>query len=591
MDWSAINFWCSHGKEAITAEESPACRHQGQVRLPYLQVSMWHSARQTLSLNVYDRARKVKCDQARPACQRCMSTGRTCDGYGIWGGGGKPPGQQTSDLTCQNSTFLSRSPQAIMVGLDEQSSLDWFRCKTAVKLPGIFRSPFWDTLIYQVMAQEPALRSAVVALGLVHKSELVYGSRLGSQETIPDEHERAMLGHYGKAITFVQSHCSIQDKASNRLILVACIIFVYLELLRGRYRTAQAHLRNGVNVLQGMICATTSALSRPNSVTLGRNACDDWIAEALFSLRTRAALLNPQAQNLYAAMHLFEAKLPVTCFASFNHAKLHLDRIIDDIMILGEDSRKKGVLDHAMCIAPLRDRQEHLVSEIKLWLTLYDSSRQDLLAGIRLRNEFTYRLLRNYHSMACVMAKTCLGAWQEPILKCCTEEFVAIVERSIFLRNMVFKTSIVQKMYGHDPEEGRSVVEMGWIPPLYFVALFCRKHRVRLHAIRLLESSQHREGPWISPVAAAVARKVMQLEERGNNYDANDAFDLEEIPKDQDLTSSDLPQDDWITHVQVSLPDDPGGDICLSYKQQNDSGEWAIKREAYTIHINRWRTL
>ncbi|KAK3385315.1 hypothetical protein B0H63DRAFT_181546 [Podospora didyma] len=35
------------------------------------------------------KTRKVKCDEGRPACVRCVSTGRACDGYGIWGGGSK----------------------------------------------------------------------------------------------------------------------------------------------------------------------------------------------------------------------------------------------------------------------------------------------------------------------------------------------------------------------------------------------------------------------------------------------------------------------------------------------------------------------
>ena len=439
------------------------------------------------------------------------------------------------------------------------------------------------------MAQEPAIRSAVVALGLVHKSELVYGSRLGSQNTVPDEHERFMLGHYSKALAFVQSHCSIEDKASNRMILVACIVFICLELLRGHYQTAQAHLRNGIKVLQGMLSTTSSGPIRSNSMALGHDACDDWIAEALFSLRTRAALLNPQDQHLYAAMHLFEAELPATSFASFNHAKLHLDRIIDEVVILGEKSLEKGVSDQALCPSGFHDRQKRLVAELESWLALYDLSRQDLLAGIRLRNEFTYKLLRNYHSMATIMAKVCLGSWQESVLELCMEKFVAIVERSIFLRNMVFKTSIVQKMYGHDPEEGRSVVEMGWIPPLYFVALYCRKHRTRLHAIRLLESSQHREGLWVSPVAALVARKVMQLEEGGIREDANDAFDLEEVPKDQGLAYPDAPQEHWITHVRVALPDDPGGEISLTYKQRNVVGEWGINKEVYNTQACAWR--
>lgn len=29
------------------------------------------------------KVRKVKCDEGRPCCNRCQSTGRICEGYGI----------------------------------------------------------------------------------------------------------------------------------------------------------------------------------------------------------------------------------------------------------------------------------------------------------------------------------------------------------------------------------------------------------------------------------------------------------------------------------------------------------------------------
>jgi hypothetical protein len=58
----------------------------------------------------------------------------------------------------------------------------------------------------------------------------------------------------------------------------------------------------------------------------------------------------------------------------------------------------------------------------------------------------------------------------------------------------------------------RCIVDIGWIPPLYYTAIRCRIHRVRLHAIRLLESTSHREGICDARISAAVARTVMQLE-------------------------------------------------------------------------------
>ena len=45
---------------------------------------------------------------------------------------------------------------------DAVEHLEWFTCRTAVKLPGIVVSTFWDKLVFQAVADEPAVLHAVI---------------------------------------------------------------------------------------------------------------------------------------------------------------------------------------------------------------------------------------------------------------------------------------------------------------------------------------------------------------------------------------------------------------------------------------------
>src|SRR4051812_17128273 len=120
------------------------------------------------------RTRKVKCDEGRPACYRCVSTGRTCDGYGIWGGGGttnshhKPFTPPDTPLDQKQTAQCTIVAGPLTPSPDAKDYFDWFKCRTALKLPGTFRaSGFWTTLLFQASFSEPAVLHAVLALSSV----------------------------------------------------------------------------------------------------------------------------------------------------------------------------------------------------------------------------------------------------------------------------------------------------------------------------------------------------------------------------------------------------------------------------------------
>ena len=61
----------------------------------------------------------------------------------------------------------------------------------------------------------------------------------------------------------------------------------------------------------------------------------------------------------------------------------------------------------------------------------------------------------------------------------------------------------------------RSILDLGWIPLLYFAATKCRVPRLRREALSLLGRTSHREGIWDARIASLVARRVVEVEEGG----------------------------------------------------------------------------
>ncbi|KAK7428470.1 hypothetical protein QQZ08_005089 [Neonectria magnoliae] len=170
------------------------------------------------------KIRKVKCDEGRTACRRCISTGRVCDGYGVWAAEAA-------------STAIASALSA---------------CRTATKLPASFVYEFWTSLLLTASSSEPAVLHAVLALGSVHKTGIVNTDLARHTRNVPDEQERFMLRHYGKAIDHLQPHFSIKDRTSFRVGLIACVVFICLEFLRGHFHAAQIHFQNGLQLLGEM---------------------------------------------------------------------------------------------------------------------------------------------------------------------------------------------------------------------------------------------------------------------------------------------------------------------------------------------------
>ncbi|KAF2201165.1 hypothetical protein GQ43DRAFT_46309 [Delitschia confertaspora ATCC 74209] len=191
------------------------------------------------------RIRRVKCDEAKPHCQRCTSTGRKCDGY-TQISQSRSPSQETQIVLLKPPHSPTFSP---LQSDEEQLSFQFFLQHSTIEFSGLFESPFWQRHILQASHTYPAIRHAVIGIGAMHR-KYIEGSRTVVPDDASDRQLHFALEQYNKAIReILQSSqpTSISDKVT---MMVACILFNSLACLQGHQSMALEHLRNGLRLLK-----------------------------------------------------------------------------------------------------------------------------------------------------------------------------------------------------------------------------------------------------------------------------------------------------------------------------------------------------
>ena len=532
------------------------------------------------------RIRKVKCDEARPSCDRCTSTGRTCDGYGVWGS--RSPGTPKPTNIPLAPVLVS----SLITSTDEKRCFEWFRCRSAKKVQGIFVSRFWDTLVFQACTDEPAVLHATLALSSIHRIEATDNKICSpkTREAKPDSQEVFTLQQYLKAINHLHPHFSARNRASLRVALITCVLFICLEFFRGHNQTAQTHLRNGLKILDDIQSYRNNASSRSLTSNLRGDSDDDWIAVALFRLHVQVGLFNEGYRNASVVFRPLKYEPPPAKFRLILEARNHLDRLMNRIVHMTEIGYQQEHEADEMNNLELINRQRLIIADLNSWLTAYGSSKAAMLAENPVRNAFAYAILYLQYIMAKIMIHTCLWPTRDSIFDLRTEDFVSLLSVAINLRSASRSASEV--LLGSTDGMSKSMADIGWIPALYYTAIKCRIHRIRLQAVKLLESTTpHREGIWDGEILSRVARKVMEIEERDFYSDvyATDDFYIGSYPEKRDFLLPALPNTHRMHEVRVLLADDPLGNTVLLCKRKEDDGSWTVIANEFDSLSQCWR--
>lgn len=284
---------CDNEDDALPIPRLDA-RHAS--RLPLLHLALYH-------INIFIcRIRRVKCDESKPTCQRCTSTGRKCDGY-------------VSDILPSNphdqhaAAIIHRVIVRIPGTAQEKRGFQYFITNTARELTGYYTSSFWEYLILQASAAEPSLRHAVIAIAALH--EEFSNRRLGG---VSPDHGNAespfAINQYMKAVSHLRRSLSA-GKQAPLTALMSCLLFICFDYLRGHFDSAMMHLQSGLDILPDLSSRSkedgdiVEQIMAPLFMRLTvqsilyidtRNSFDQRrFAEQLMHVRTREPALIPEA--------------------------------------------------------------------------------------------------------------------------------------------------------------------------------------------------------------------------------------------------------------------------------------------------------
>lgn len=165
-----------------------------------------------------NRIRKIKCDEHRPACQKCSKTGRTCDGYetpfrivtiqpikNVYDGSFKSgvDAIDPRDIDLLNRYFSTKTLFNVKLGCDEKAKQ-----------------------VRQASFTDPALRHAISSLRVLREDLEVSGNDpLSGQTSIYDYG----LEEYGLALRGVASNLSTSSFFALKSALMCCQVFFSIE--------------------------------------------------------------------------------------------------------------------------------------------------------------------------------------------------------------------------------------------------------------------------------------------------------------------------------------------------------------------------
>ncbi|KAG5664941.1 hypothetical protein KAF25_008675 [Fusarium avenaceum] len=417
------------------------------------------------------KIRKVKCDEAKPYCLRCIKTGRQCDGY-------RPSPNSSPEPMSLSPTPGFESPR-------EARAFDHYRLRTAKVLSGAIDSGFWGGVVLKMSTTEPAVRHAMLAISSLHEA---VESRYRSVHEIDT---RFAFREYGNAITSLRNWG--QRNEPSVVPLLVCVLFICIEFLIDRDMAAQMHICQGRQIL--------------STLGDGRSPALEMIKHSLVPIYARLSLSSFLFGSRPAPIptHLRGwAEVPVV-FTTIEDARYALYLLLDEALQFSTSAR--GVIFNPNAdpqdIRNLQHEQQRLLSQLSRWHAAFT-----VLTSMSAQSpslESLLNVLRIYHQSTLIWISSCL------------ETCETMYDR--FTANFANIISLASSVIGSVPANAKLEpfsFETEIIPPVYWTAVKCRHPLLRRAALKLLTRDQmrnRRENLWHARETAVIAARSIEIEE------------------------------------------------------------------------------
>ncbi|KAF2498613.1 hypothetical protein BU16DRAFT_524701, partial [Lophium mytilinum] len=325
------------------------------------------------------KIRKIKCDEAKPHCLRCTSTGRKCDGYST-----SPVGRSFVNFNQSTIKPFIRADKSLhsLAGSPEESRyLNYYFHRAGPRLSGNLDSDLWMRIVLQFASVEPAIRHATMVISYLYERGMEQ-RQTACPLVLPAQGKRFYLKHYNEAIRCLIARMQIESNALE-ISLVTCILFVCMEILRAEHTEfAMAHFLSGLDILAtlrarrrlGIPSASQKLLTSPESTTL--TFVEDKLVPAFARFTMTALLFGHSAPQLYLSPSSTTGGLVLYIpdkFSTLHEARLSLFDIMNlALMTIMKYNRKK--YDPCGFFPGELDEHAQFCAVIPQWLAAFDAS-------------------------------------------------------------------------------------------------------------------------------------------------------------------------------------------------------------------------
>lgn len=212
------------------------------------------------------RIRHVKCDEVKPACKKCTSSGRLCEGYAdpfrssvqfvlysqtpkasrsMLNNRTNPSPESDLQISSGPATGLPSDPQ-------DRHYLHHFRHYAVQDFSGLIDDDLWNTYVMRVSESTPTVKHGILALSAQHETFLKHGHTKDLGTALGGDTANAYArAQYSKTIRslYYRLDKTPGDINTTEEALVTCLLLIVFEVLQGNFGAALLHLEGGLKML------------------------------------------------------------------------------------------------------------------------------------------------------------------------------------------------------------------------------------------------------------------------------------------------------------------------------------------------------
>ncbi|RAL06663.1 Zn(II)2Cys6 transcription factor domain-containing protein [Aspergillus homomorphus CBS 101889] len=520
------------------------------------------------------RVRRVKCDEERPHCRRCQTTGRKCDGYM------QVPAKQRQANGPSEMRIIQHTPQVTqpthmwmfpavdkLLTEEEYRSLEFFHVQTVA----CFGARAGGCLL-NAACQDPGIRLAAMALCSLQRVVL-HGDNTPPHARLRGK--QLALQQYNSAIRRGLKYFPRNGDGSADRILSLCVLFFCFESLQGHFRAAFRHVAAGLRIL-----AQQQLRGRPAGYPL---LPPDVIQSIFAALESQMLEIDGKSPLSESEGLLGRGGSPQRLWTleeandSFRHIYNDFLRLLSFSSTLDEPHAEA---ERVQIMEQILARYHQVQADLDAWSLEFDQFLVNIFRwdGADRASQQLVRMLQLWRTMMGVLlhmewppAET---AWDGYLSEFTT--ILNLAEEIILMSPSVESPRSTPVVKARSPSDSSSPPEerlssssrensplrhespsiayaailprpphsspscfsmsLGILPALWTVATRCRDSRVRYRAIDIISRSKRREGVWDSDLYFRLALQIAHREEQGAGLEVGAEYTPADIPPEVRVT-------------------------------------------------------